>query len=251
MYEEITGQGNDVVLMHGWGCDHRHMRPIADFLSSRYRVTNIDLPGRGQSVWQEQINSLNDMADALLPYLPKEAIYIGWSFGGLVATSIASRYPERVKRIIGIGSTPKFIEDENWPGVPQPGFKASFNEVKAHGFKAFFEGWYDAEFADFNPKPASYNQLLKLLEASNKENLDVLLKGIEICDATDLRKEFSSIKCPIDLILGGQDTSVPMACHQAIKKINSHVKIHLIQDAQHMMFWTHPEAFQKILQEIL
>src|SRR5689334_4068938 len=115
VYKQVTGQGDDVVLLHGWGCDHRYMQPIADALNTSYRVTNVDLPGRGQSHWEDHITNIHDIADLVLPYLPQQATYIPWSFGGLVTLSIASRYPERVKRIIGVTTSPRFVEDTNWP----------------------------------------------------------------------------------------------------------------------------------------
>ncbi|NNM58834.1 MAG: alpha/beta fold hydrolase [Legionellales bacterium] len=75
-----TGQGENIVLVHGWGCDLRQMQPLVEQLSNRYCVTNIDLPGRGQSSWEPQIHTIHDIADYLLPSLPQEkAVYIGWS----------------------------------------------------------------------------------------------------------------------------------------------------------------------------
>ncbi|WP_423064050.1 alpha/beta fold hydrolase [Candidiatus Paracoxiella cheracis] len=41
VYKQVFGEGEDVVLIHGWGCDLRHMQPIVDMLSPNYRITNI------------------------------------------------------------------------------------------------------------------------------------------------------------------------------------------------------------------
>ncbi len=30
IYKHISGQGENVVILHGWGCDHRYMQPIVD-----------------------------------------------------------------------------------------------------------------------------------------------------------------------------------------------------------------------------
>lgn len=160
IYKTVTGKGEEVVLIHGWSCDHRYMQPISNLLASHYRVTNIDVPGCGKSNWQTKFKSIHDIADALLPHLPDQAVYIGWSFGGLLALSIAARYPERVKRIVGIATSPKFIEDKNWLGLPQPGFKESFlPEIQKLGLYQVFKNIYDAEFSSFDPKPREYHQL--------------------------------------------------------------------------------------------
>ena len=73
IFKEVTGQGDDVVLLHGWGCDHRHMQPIVELLSKHYRVHNFDLPGRRDSDWDTNIKSIHDFADVLLPELPEKS----------------------------------------------------------------------------------------------------------------------------------------------------------------------------------
>lgn len=249
IFKEVSGQGEDVVILHGWGCDHRHMQPIVDQLKDRYRVTNFDLPGRGKSDWNENIQNIHGIADQLLPHLPKQAIYIGWSFGGLITTSIAARYPEKVVRFVGVTTVPKFIADDQWPGFPLPGFKAAIPEVKRKGVKDFFSSVFDHEFSTINPKPENYHKLMALLD--NAVNLDILFKGIDICDATDLRTEFKSLKCPIDLIFSEKDESLPIVLAEEVKHLNSNVTIHTIPEANHMVFWTHPKEFNKTLNGIL
>lgn len=239
IFKEVSGQGKDIVILHGWGgCNHKHMQPIVDQLSSRYRVTNFDLPGQGQSDWHSDIQNIHDIADQLVPYLPKQAIYVGWSFGGLVAMSIAARHSEHVNQLIGITTTPKFIATDNWPGVPQPGFKSSFaSEIKSKGFKLFMQTWYGAEFVAFNPKPAAYHELINMLDKDAPNvNLDILSKGVDICDSTDLRKEFKTIRCSIDLILSEQDDTIPTLSFKKIKALNRNVNIHVIPNAHHLPF---------------
>ena len=43
------GQGDGVILLHGWGQDMRMMRLIQNELKDHYRVVNLDLPGFGES----------------------------------------------------------------------------------------------------------------------------------------------------------------------------------------------------------
>jgi len=81
--------------------------------------------------------------------------------------------------------------------------------------------------------------------------MEISFKGIDICDNTDIRREFSTIQCPIDLIIGNQDECVPASCFGKIKALNSKVNIHEIPNAQHLSFWTHPKEFNKILNNIL
>ncbi len=252
IHKKISGHGPDVVLLHGWGCDLRHMKPLADHLETYFKVTQIDLPGRGLSDWSESISSVDDMADLLLPHLPEKAIYIGWSFGGLVTISIGSRYTARVERMVGITTSPKFIEDNHWPGLPKPGFSPGFSSaMRDIGFVSFFKSFYDGEYKNFKTKPASYHALIDLLDDGSENDIDILLKGVAICDATDLRKAYEKLICPIDLIFGDEDSSLPTSLHLPIQALHPKARLHTISGAQHLPFWTHPEEFFSILDTIL
>ena len=44
-----AGQGDGVILLHGWGQDMRMMRLVQNELRAHYRVVNLDLPGFGES----------------------------------------------------------------------------------------------------------------------------------------------------------------------------------------------------------
>lgn len=250
IFKEITGHGPDVVLIHGWGCDHRYMQPIAKLLEKHYRVTNVDVAGVGTSEWDESIDSIQDFAAALLPALPEKAIYIGWSFGGLVCQAIAAAHPEKVQHLILVGSAPRFIEAPDWPGIPMPGFKAAFTAQNDKDFIAFMTEYYQNEFANLDPATSNYNQLMKVLIEKIPFTYEVLHKGIDIVDRADLREEYKMISCPIDIILGDMDPSV-IVDFDKVKQLNPATQVHYIKGAQHLMHWTHPKEFAKILNGIL
>ena len=252
IYIETKGTGENIVVIHGGCANYEDMTPVVESLASHYRVTNVGLPGSGRSDWDPSIKTIHDIADAILPVMPENAIYVGWSFGGLVSQSIAARYPDRVKRFIGLGASPKFIAAQDWIGFPQPGYRAMIGTLlEEKGFLSFLKGYYDYEFSKIEPKPEAYYQAQKICEARVEMSRDVIYKLMEICDATDLREEFESIHCPIDLIIGDQDENVPQAAWGNIKALNPRVRIHAIKSAGHTFFWTHPEEFKKILQKVL
>lgn len=251
LFNQKTGQGDNIVILHGWGATHKWMQPIVDQLSNRHCTINFDLPGRGQSHWQAGTKTIDEIADQLLPYLPSQATYIGWSFGGLISFSIAARYPEKVKRIIGIGTTPKFIEDQNWPGFPKPGFLSVFKPaVEENGFANVFKGFWDIEFDEFNPKPENYHKIMSIMDDDPTPDLNILFEGMHICDSTDLRQAIQAINCPIDLIFGSNDDNVPVAAHDKIKALIPHMNMHVIDGAHYAPFYTHPEQFNRILLSI-
>ena len=47
LHYELAGQGQPVVLLHGWGCSTDTFRPVAEHLAAHFTVYNLDLPGFG------------------------------------------------------------------------------------------------------------------------------------------------------------------------------------------------------------
>jgi len=249
IFTKTIGEGKDVVLLHAWTHDHHSMQPIVDLLVKHYRVTLVDLPGAGQSDWDDSIDNVNDAADLLLPYLPEKAIYIGWSWGGFVGISLAARYPDRVERFIGIGTAPRLIEDVDWPGVPQPGFHAFMSAKTNDELKLLIVDFYKDEFG--GEQNAAYQQLLQNLEDHGLPmSLEVWSKGVLISDQTDLREEYKTIKSPIDFIIGTSDQATALDWDK-VKALNPKTKVHFIEGAKHAFIWTHPKEFVQVLNNIL
>jgi len=210
------------------------------------------LPGRRQSDWASDTKTIHDIADQLLADLPKQAIYIGWSIGGMISMSIAARFPERVERLIGVATTPKFIAVDDWPTGVKSGFRMPFEDgINKMGFEPFFKQYCEAEFDYPETRSSAHQAFIDLIDQTGNVDLDILYQGIDISDTTDLREEFKALRCPIDLILGGKDDSIPTSIHSVIETLNPRVNLHIIPDAHHMLPWTHQDEFKQILHSLL
>src|SRR6185437_5120658 len=249
--KEITGSGEDIVIIHGGLANSDDMQIIANELSNHYRVTCINSPDNGKSDMPDSVKTVHDIADAILPELPEKAIYIGHSNGGLTCQSIAARYPARVKRFIGIAATPKFIASENWIGLTSCYEQVIMPLLENTTLKSLLSDLYNAEFANINPKPSSYYHSMKICDARPDIPLHNIKTLLRLADSTDLRQEFKQLTCPIDIIIGEQDSTVPKAAFAQIKALNPRVNLHSISGAGHMLFATHPQEFNQILQKIL
>lgn len=88
--------GDNLVLLHGWGQNIKMMRPLGDRLKSKYRITIIDLPGFGGSSEPTEIISVYDYANIVKELLDelniKKPNLVGHSFGGKVSIIYASKY---------------------------------------------------------------------------------------------------------------------------------------------------------------
>jgi len=95
-------------LIHGGpGADHTSFKPTFSPLSKKMQLVYFDHRGQGRSARGDRAtytldNNVEDM-EALRQYLGLEKIIvIGASYGGMVALTYASRYPQNVSHLIAI-----------------------------------------------------------------------------------------------------------------------------------------------------
>lgn len=100
---------NKLILLHGWGHTSESLRPLARLLSKTHQPTLIDLPGFGKSPVPQDLWSAFDYATRIKDFMDARGIsqsdFLGHSFGGKVALSMAIKYPERVRSLILMASS--------------------------------------------------------------------------------------------------------------------------------------------------
>ena len=100
------GEGNDVLLLHGWGQNIAMMKPLGDNLCDRFRVTIIDFPGFGESDEPSSAWTITDYANMLEKLVVelkiKKPIIMGHSFGGRVAIRYSAN--NSIEKLVLFGS---------------------------------------------------------------------------------------------------------------------------------------------------
>ncbi|GAL05727.1 biotin synthesis protein bioH [Photobacterium aphoticum] len=80
LYWQTEGQGDDLVLIHGWGMNGAVWQHLLPQLTPHYRVHVVDLPGYGLSS-DADAGNLDEVVQLLLENSPPTATWIGWSLG--------------------------------------------------------------------------------------------------------------------------------------------------------------------------
>ncbi len=102
------GQGKNLIVLHGWGCNIDTVMPIVNILKDKYKVYALDLPGFGKSQEpKEAINSF-DYVEIVRAFMEKlnidKATFVGHSFGGKLSIIMGSKYPSQVDKLVLIDS---------------------------------------------------------------------------------------------------------------------------------------------------
>lgn len=96
------------LLLHGLGSNSCFYHSIVPEISRKSTCIALDTPGSGLSTLgtaQQTVNSIADDAIALLDTLSVKGkvLVIGHSMGGIIASEIADKYPERVQGVVLLG----------------------------------------------------------------------------------------------------------------------------------------------------
>ncbi|GAB5518295.1 MAG: alpha/beta hydrolase [Rhodothermales bacterium] len=95
VHVDVTGPEDAPValLVHGWGSSAKLMRPLAEALSGRLRVHNIDLPGHGHTPPPPEPWGVPEYAALLRQYIDAEIqqpfTWVGHSNGGRIGLYMA------------------------------------------------------------------------------------------------------------------------------------------------------------------
>ena len=84
-----TGEGEPLLLLHGWSLDRRSFAPQRDALAGRYRVLTFDRRGFGESTAPPDLNRELDDIDRILDSLGIERVHL---LGVSQAARLALRY---------------------------------------------------------------------------------------------------------------------------------------------------------------
>ncbi len=104
-----VGSGSPVLLINGLSLHTATWRVLEGTLSG-HRLIQFDLPGSGRSDAPRSpvsIRSLAELATRVLDHVEVErADVLGHSMGGMVAQQLAADAPDRVRRLVLVGTTP-------------------------------------------------------------------------------------------------------------------------------------------------
>lgn len=104
------GSGRPLVLLHSAGHDHHDFDAILPALAERHRVIALDWPGFGESPAPQPAASLSAslvaevLEDAVAALGLERAVLLGNSVGGMAATRLAARQPQRVRGLVLVAS---------------------------------------------------------------------------------------------------------------------------------------------------
>lgn len=241
LYSESHGSGPDLVLWHGWGMNLRVFDSLVENLAAHFRVTTVDLPGHGRSP-EFAGDDFESALPALLSQLPDGCTLAGWSLGGMLALRAAELAPERVRGLILLHSTPKFVSSVDW----NHGIASSVLDLFASSLRDAQEQTV-SHFLDLQVRGSrDANELLQRLRESLRlhghARSSALAAGLELLRSADLRTAVSRIQLPALLISGQYDRVTPPGAAQAMAGLMRQAQLEELPRTGHAGFLLQAES---------
>lgn len=233
----------DLVMLHGWGLNAEVWRYTIHQLSADFRLYLLDLPGFGDSHTSEPYD-LTMMTEAIAKVVPKGAILLGWSLGGLVASSLAIHQPNNFSGLITVASSPCFVAKADWPGI-QAKVLNTFYQQLDQNMQATISRFITLQTLGSPTARQDIRHLVQALSSKPNYSITGLKAGLAILQKSDLRDELTTLTLPFLRIYGALDRLVPRNISEQLDKQLPESKSILIDSAAHVPFISHTEIFSQ------
>jgi len=268
LYYRTAGSGTPLVLLSGGpGFDVDYMQPVADFLPAGYQPILLEQRGTGRSRVPKMtaenmtLRVVVEDLEALRVHLKQERLLlVGHSWGGMLAMAYAAAHPDRIDRMILIGS-----------GGPTLEFAERFNDnitarLRPEDLEAR-RNWESADKRAADPEKAAVGAMKAILPGYFFERAKALAFAGEIKDGSfhpgvnallsgdlgrgyDLRAGIQKVDQPVLIIQGYQD---PISDKTAddIHALLSASTLRFINKSGHFPWIEQPEEFRRAITAFL
>ncbi len=239
---EVTGDGEPVLLLHGWGGRIESMRPVAERLVPLgYKVYNLDLPGFGRSTLPPDDWGVLDYARLVAHYLRHIEVdrihVIGHSFGGRVAIGLTADYADCVGKLVLADSAGVIAPPTPAQQVRAGLFAAANSVLSLPGLKPLhgsFRRWARDRFGSEDLR--------------NAGPLEPIFRKVI---TEDLVPHAARIKAPTLLVWGDLDEDTPLWQGQLLEKTIPDAGLVVFQGAGHFAYQQRIADFIRIVDTFL
>lgn len=234
----IEGQGEPIVVLHGWGANLTTMQSITDLLKEQYQVIAVDMPGFGKSEEPETVWNSYDFAnhiEALLEHLAIDRFHLlGHSHGGRVSIILASRHPQKVGKMVLVDSA----------GLIRK--KSLKVKIRIRIFKILKRIYQAVTFWD-----RSENKMEKFYRRFGSDDYKAtpgIMRRIMVrVLSDDLRPQLAKIKASTLLIWGADDQDTPVEMGKIMEAEIPDAGLVVFEQAGHYSFLDQIGRFQAVM----
>ncbi|MBW3652084.1 MAG: alpha/beta hydrolase [Actinobacteria bacterium] len=204
-----------MLLAHGFGCDQNMWRFVAPAFEATHRVVVFDYVGFGASdhtAWDvERYATLDGYAQDVLEICREldltDAVFVGHSVSSMVGVLAANAEPERFDRLVLVGPSPRYIDDDGYVG----GFTREDIDGLLDSLESNYLGWSSAMAPVIvgNPdRPELGEELTNSFCATDPE---IAAHFARVTFLSDNRADLAAVQAPTLVLQCSDDAIAPQA----------------------------------------
>ncbi len=140
--------GQPMLYAHGFGCDQQMWRLVTPAFEDEHRIVLFDHVGAGGSDHsaydRDRYGSLDGYAEDVLEVCQEldltRVIFVGHSVSAMIGVLAAIREPERFDKLILVGPSPRYLDDDDYVG----GFGPADIDELLDSLESNYLGWSSA-----------------------------------------------------------------------------------------------------------
>lgn len=242
-----------MIFLHGWSVDGRIWRQQVKYFSKMFTVYSFDLPGHGQSSWgkislTEMARDLLDIFDALQL---KKINIIGSSLGGLLSIKLFELDSSRFKKMVLVGSLPKFVQSRDYPfGLETPYILKLAGMLKSD-YPSMVHIFFRSLFTPRERSSRRFKWIQRFRQVDDVPRREALLYLLETLKEEDLREVFKKISIPLQVVNGTEDYICPLKSVEYLKQHKPQARVDIFEHCGHFPFLSKPYEFNAVLESFL
>lgn len=253
---EISGDGPDLLLLHGFTGDTSTWTPFLDAFAG-YRTIRVDLIGHGRSdspadpARYTMEHAVDDL-QALLHHLHVDrTALLGYSLGGRVALHFALEAPEMLTALVLESASPG-IADPTDREVRRRSDADLADSILRNGLEAFVDRWQSQPlFASQSRLPGDTQQRQRTQRlAQNPQGLANSLRGMGAGSQDYLQPRLQALYVPALFLAGGLDPRYA-ALAPSMAAEAPHARYQVTDDAGHAVHLEMPAEFEAVITQFL
>ncbi|MEK7542240.1 MAG: alpha/beta hydrolase [Patescibacteria group bacterium] len=240
---KIAGEGNPLLILHGWGSSSDSWVKVAEQIAEAgYKVIVPDLPGFGKTGAPKEVWGVGEYTQFVKQFAGKlgieKFVLAGHSFGGQIAVQFAATYPEKLEKLVLIAAAGV----RRTPGVFK---KLVMTIAKLVSFLLYLVPFEDLRN---NIKNAMYMVIRRRDYIKTQGIMREVFKKVI---TQDLTAKFSKIQIPTLIIWGDKDEMTPVQDAYLMQELIPNSKLEVINAAKHALNFQAPEKLVETITKFI
>lgn len=252
----ISGNGKQPMLFaHGFGCDQNMWRFITPSFHNNYKMVLFDHVGAGKSDLsaydREKYGELNGYASDILEIIDalklSDVIFVGHSVSCMIGQLAANERPDLFSKLIHIGPSPRYIDDEGYRG----GFAKKDLEGLLEMMDSNYLGWSGTVGPMIMGNPDRPELGEELTNSFCATDPDIAKHFARVTFFSDNREDLPKSRVPGLIMQCAQDIIAPEEVGYYMHKHTPLSTLHLMKATGHCPHVSHPLETTNVMKKYL